>query len=145
MARSSIVRGLKLAFALIVPPIPAMMLGVAPFLVVDTNTDFQQATQVAAGFGLIAAIVVGYPAMVLLGLPGHSVLMHTQKTSFWYYAIFGALAGIIAVFALSAMDGRFYRELLALAPFVGFANAAIFWLIRRPDRDAAPNPPTSAS
>jgi len=136
MGVSAISRTLKLALALLVPPTPAMMLGVAAFVVVGNNTNLYEATRVAAGFGLIASIMVGFPAMALLGLPGHAVLLQLRKTAFWHYAFFGALAGIVTVFALSAMDGRFYRELLVLAAFIGLANAALFWLIRRPDRDA---------
>ncbi|MBY0562762.1 MAG: hypothetical protein K2P58_01150 [Hyphomonadaceae bacterium] len=65
-----------------------------------------------------------------------------KKRDLWHYAIVGALAGCITVVALSAGDMRSYVELIPIALVVGVANAMIFWLIRRPDRDA-PNPPTS--
>jgi len=56
------------------------------------------------------------------------------------YVTLGMLEGIFVGLVLSLLTGGYS---LLSAPATGFLTLAVFWLIRRPDRDAPPNPPTS--
>lgn len=128
------VRHFRLALAFLTPPIPAMIVGLALFDLF-ASSDLWEGLQAALVFGTIAAVVVGYPAMLLFGFAAHTLLVRSKATQLWQYALVGALGGYATVFALSLLDGRFYSELLLLAALVGVTNAALFWAIRRPDRD----------
>lgn len=57
------------------------------------------------------------------------------------YVMLGALEGVFVGLVLSLVTGGYA---LLSAPAAGYLTSATFWLIRRPDRDAPPNPPTSA-
>lgn len=100
--------------------------------------------------GIVGGIILGLPAMLLLGLPIHGALLRFQRTSLECYAIAGGLSiatamvifGIpgfsMPVFSIknpdSLTDHITFHVWFGTA--TGAATAAVFWLIRRPDRDA---------
>lgn len=93
-------------------------------------------------------------ASVIIGLPIHIAAQRLRITAAPAYFAIGAAAAAILIVAAALLtlgDWTFVDEALQDAvqyAIVGIPTGgltALFaWLIRRPDRDAPPNPPTSA-
>jgi hypothetical protein len=106
---------------------------------------------------------VGYPAMLLLGLPLHILLYRSGRRSVAFYVMAGAFVGFVAIVIaasilwLSVLHGNetqsvFSDRLELIVTFaittgvsacVGALAGCLSWLIRRPDRDP-PNPVTQS-
>jgi hypothetical protein len=104
---------------------------------------------------LSITFVVMLVASVAIGIPIHVVAMGLRLRGLWFYGLCAGLSGTALAFALldkilstccsmSAWTLELRVETVASGSLLGIIASAIFWLIRRPDRDAAPNPPTSA-
>lgn len=109
------------------------------------------ASWLALGFG--ANLVLAST----LGLAWHTLAYRRGWRGVVAYVLPAALLGIaipLAIFALppllngSGLDFHSAAFVTTLTSLVGIAlggmTGLFAWLIRRPDRDAAPNPPTSA-
>jgi LytS/YehU family sensor histidine kinase len=122
------------------------------FLVPDPNIDsnFVQAdfgqivinTIMVAVGGFMVGGLLGWPVMLGLGLPMHAVLIRKTPAKAWHYAIAGLAAGMIAGLLRYAMErgGAGTNDLIVLLAIGGVAGAIaslMFWLVRRPDKDAA--------
>lgn len=94
----------------------------------------------AALFGAWFGLFIGLPAMVLLGLPIHALLVKRRTTSVFAYAGAGAVVGAAVSLAYFTLQATAFW--VALGAGAGALASAIFWLIRRPDRVTA-NPHTS--
>ncbi len=132
----------RLAAAVLLTPLPAMIV-IAIISVLFTTPE---ATTLIGPIIALAmfGVAFAYPAILVLGLPAHIALNALGRRGLIDYAAVGAISGFITLLVISAWDGR--QPLLWLTPIAlgaGVCNAVVFWLIRRPDRDA-PNPPTSA-
>lgn len=85
--------------------------------------------------------MVGWPAMLVGGLPAHAVFYALRLRAVWPYTLAGAaVGGIVSVAWIklafgSGMSGDMTGFAITGA-IVGAISATIFWLIRRPDRDA---------
>lgn len=87
----------------------------------------------AAVFGGWFGLFIGLPAMVLLGLPIHALLVKRRITAIFVYAGAGALIGAaVSIFYFMLKATAFW---VALGAGAGATSAALFWLIRRPDRN----------
>jgi len=99
--------------------------------------------RVAFTIALYTGALLGVPAMVLFGLPIHSILLAFGYRSAWHYSLMGALAGMVvgAIVLLWLSDAPAettnWAPSFALGSFTGALSALTFWLVRRPDRDAA--------
>jgi hypothetical protein len=125
-------RLLRLAAAVSVsPPLAALVTGY-----------FFLGTTILAPYVLAGVLWIAYPAMVLLGLPTHALLMWRNYRSVLFYAGAGALYGLVTTLALSFFVDPDIANAIAITTTACATCAVIFWLIRRPDRDAA-NPATS--
>jgi hypothetical protein len=98
--------------------------------------------------GAISGAVIGWPAVLVFGLPAHSLLYRRKSHRIGGYLLAGVLAGsaasvvlliLLASFgALQYMTGAditgggFLALILVLASVMA---ATIFWFIRRPDKD----------
>ena len=84
------------------------------------------------GGQLIALSIIGAIVWLIAGVPVHLVKMANKLPGLWSYvwpaATIGALLGAlyIPLFPITASAGL----------LIGAFNAIIFWLIRRPDKDA---------
>jgi LytS/YehU family sensor histidine kinase len=122
------------------------------FLVPDPNidsnfvrADFGQIvlnTIMVAVSGLMVGGLLGWPVMLGLGLPMHAILIRKTPAKAWHYAIAGLVVGMIAGFLRFAMErgGTGTNDLIVLLAIGGVAGAIaslMFWLVRRPDKDAA--------
>ncbi|MGQ0531903.1 MAG: hypothetical protein ACT4OF_04320 [Caulobacteraceae bacterium] len=103
---------------------------------------------------------MGFAANVLvagtIGLAWHSYAYNRGWRSVWFYVLAAWAVGFaipLALFAVPALiNGEFFGTALPflsmIACLIGGSLAmltALFaWLIRRPDRDPQPNPPTSS-
>lgn len=95
-------------------------------------------------FGFAYAVTTGLLASFVIGAPLHVVLSRLRLRSWLAYCLAGAAGGMI-VYAASILLGVQTAPWLASYLLVsGAGMGATFWLIRRPDRDVAANPPTSA-
>jgi hypothetical protein len=92
-------------------------------------------------------------ASLSVGLILHAVLHQLRRQNLLWYILGAATGGscIAALLRQKIHDTAFWMShsdaaetilILALGAGSAMLNSAIFWLIRRPDRDAA-NPPTS--
>lgn len=101
---------------------------------------------------IVGGAVVTYIFFILLGIPIFLFLYKRRLTDFWIAPVAGAVVAVIvwyliaAWFALSFAPWSYLPSRLAepgvarIALFfmlAGAAVGAIFWLIARPDRDAA--------
>jgi len=101
-------------------------------------------------WALRLSAIVGYPAMIVLGLPAHLLLRKFGSTGLWGYAVAGLLIGAIvaAVLFSSVIANNFGLAhdptksltpsvaISILAAFLGMLSAVVFWAIARPDRSA---------
>lgn len=115
------------------------------------------ATLFSAGTMFVATWAVCALVASTLGLVWHTIALDRGWTSAVSYLVAGSLLGGfipgalwvgVSIFALFHPGEEFTSEDELLAIIVGSLilgglNALVFWLIRRPDRDASPNPPTS--
>ena len=99
--------------------------------------------------------LLGMPAVFLVGLPLHALLHRCGLRALPWYATLGPIVGLgiylLGVAALQAWAPIGNPEVLYETHsirgtlLIAFATSIVFWLIRRPDRDARSNPPTSSS
>lgn len=100
--------------------------------------------------GVAGGLVLGWPTMFLAGLPTHAWLLRQGRASWLSYAIAGALIGLApaTLVEMLAVGTRATPQnwafILGVGAATGLVSALLFWLIRRPDRDSASNPPTSS-
>jgi hypothetical protein len=91
--------------------------------------------------------VIGWPAMLLFGLPAHALLYRRRSYKLGGYLLAGTILGLLATLFLALiqatafrgggttdwlMSGAWFGVVLVLA---SVAAASVFWFIRRPDRD----------
>jgi hypothetical protein len=105
------------------------------------------AFSLATAYGMSIGICLGIPAMILIGLPVHTLLVGARRITLLPYALAGMPAGIGAALVLERFmpmsDATSVAMLAAIGAGTGAASAALFWLLRRPDLD--PNLATPAS
>jgi hypothetical protein len=81
-------------------------------------------------WALKLSVMVTYPAMIVLGVPAHLLLVRQGWTRGWIYALIGLAIGmIISAIAFLPTEG-----FLFLGAIFGALIAFIFWAIARPDR-----------
>lgn len=139
----------RLILATIFAPLIVSILTVAFFMALESGEAqiIHNIRLVALISGLVSALI-GWPAMLIIGLPAHGILCAKNMRRWYYYAIAGALTGIVAmvVFSLIA-EGRLNIPplFLALASFGGAFAAVLFHFIRGPHLalTRAPNPAIS--
>jgi hypothetical protein len=106
-------------------------------------------------FLFMAALASAYAAVVALvltwtiGLAWHALAYANGWRSVWAYAGFGSGTAASIALLIYILSGATWTTATFLGLFwlgtTGAVIALVGWLIRRPDRDAQPNPPTSAS
>lgn len=99
-------------------------------------------------WALKLSAMVGYPAMLALGLPIHLLMVRRRWTSGWAYALAGIATGVVVALVLF---GRVVVQnfsirpdptkslgpseaIFVLAALLGALVAWVFWLIARPGR-----------
>jgi hypothetical protein len=97
-------------------------------------------TVMATGFMLGG--LIGWPVMLVLGLPAHAALLRKTSAKIWWYIIAGAVIGGVAggvrllqTFSSVSPDARLLY--IAIGAVTGTLAAVVFWFLRRPDTDAA--------
>jgi hypothetical protein len=101
------------------------------------------------GFGAIGGalgIVLGWPAMILGGLPVHAWLVRKGRTGWLPYALTGLGVGTFTMLIYFLATGSLRDSSLLLdpsplllsGPLTGFLAASLFWLIRQSGRIQAP-------
>ena len=99
--------------------------------------------------GAMFGAIIGWPAMLLLGLPAHSLLYRRKSHRIGGYLLAGVLAGFLASLILLLLLGGFgiFRSMTGaditgggfitlIVVFASVIAATVFWFIRRPDKDA---------
>ena len=95
---------------------------------------------VAALLAIIMVMVLGWPAMILGGLPVHAWLVRKGRTDWLPYALIGLGVGTITMLIYLLATGS-WRDpmglldggpLLLSGPLTGFLAASLFWLLRIP-------------
>ena len=77
-------------------------------------------------WGLKFLAIFTYPAMMVLGLPVHLLLLKRHWTSGWSYTLAGLIIGALVA-------GIFFGKLIAiLGAILGTTTGFTFWLIARP-------------
>jgi hypothetical protein len=109
------------------------------------DADFGQIiinTAVVGLGGFMLGGILGWPVMLALGLPMHAALIRKTSAKAWHYAVAGLAAGLLAGLLRYVTDRgggslNTLTVLLAVAGVGGVIAALMFWLVRRPDKDAA--------
>lgn len=103
--------------------------------------DMLQFVGAVSIFGGVMGGMIGWPAMLIGGLPVHAYLARKNQTRLWIYTVLGLIIGSLAMFAYFSVVGDLIDLLtgeggwLALSgPLSGGLAAGLFWLIRRPDQ-----------
>jgi hypothetical protein len=97
----------------------------------------------AVSGGLILGALIGWPVMLVLGMPAHALLIRKTPATVWIYVAAGCAAGLAGSAArllssrTTTMTGEQLLQALAIGAFAGTLTAFVFWFIRRPDKDAA--------
>nr|WP_321512085.1 hypothetical protein [uncultured Hyphomonas sp.] len=100
------------------------------------------------GFGMLGGafgIFLGWPAMMIAGLPAHRWLVRKGRTDWLPYALTGLAAGTVTMLIYFLATGSLRdpsllldaSPLLATGPLTGFLAASLFWLVRLPGRISA--------
>lgn len=83
---------------------------------------------------LVIGVIVGWPAMLLLGLPTHALLCKIGRTSLLAYLISGLLAGTLLVFILHLVMGvsftKFDVKIMTISPITGAITSVLSYVIR---------------
>jgi hypothetical protein len=116
-------------------------------LLMTIGSGFSSFMPVSAIFaGAVFGAIIGWPAMLLFGLPAHAMLYRRRSHRMGGYLLAGAILGLLATVVLGLMQatafgvggmgvlstGLWFGVVLVLA---SVAAASVFWFIRRPDRD----------
>ncbi|MGB2176951.1 MAG: hypothetical protein ACPH9E_03350 [Hyphomonas sp.] len=154
---------LRLALATLLAPILAAGLSaallamvIAPELVFRVEIDsvtsrpatLPEIMASLIGFGFLGGafgIFLGWPAMMIAGLPAHRWLVSKGRTDWLPYALIGLAAGTVTMLIYFLATGSLRdpsllldaSPLLATGPLTGFLAASLFWLVRLPGRISA--------
>lgn len=122
------------------------------------NPTDSNALAIVLASWIFIAFIANVVAAFTLGLVWRWVAEANHWRASWQYWIPGALSGFALAFAfvnagalLSGESNLVWRWFQGMLPAyiygaaLGGLTGYFAWLIRRPDRDATPNPPTSAS
>jgi len=130
----------RLFAAIIVTPILGAILTITAIEIYSsggggTGSDYTELLRIAIVFGA----VIGWPAMLVLGLPIHSLLCRFKARHWAAYAFLGAVVGAIAALIASHFIFGVNLRYLLLDSFVliigcptGAFAATLFHLIRGP-------------
>lgn len=91
------------------------------------------AIRAIGAIALFGSILVGWPNLLLTGLPVYGILCHKNKRIWYHYAAAGSLVGAIESLAVPMIFGSHIR--LGFLPFgilTGAVIAILFDLIRGP-------------
>lgn len=135
---------LVLAFTLLADDIAASSTRESEFIQLTLSSTLGIGTFFGATWGQLATFAIG--------LPAHLWLKRKTTRQAWMYAFAGAGAGLIfgVLFVYGMVFGRSLAALADIAALVlasltaGAIGGFVFWLIRRPDRDAQPRPPETS-
>jgi len=142
----------RLALATLIAPIFGgilFIIGLHTFTLLLSNrglyTPFET-LKIGTAFGAL----IGWPTMLLVGLPMHALICKLQTRHWVVYALGGGAAGALAAFSfLLAISGSFastteYAGLLLICGIpTGLFSAVLFHLIRGPHMPhARPTPDT---
>jgi len=101
--------------------------------------------------GAVFGAGIGWPAMLLFGLPAHAFLYKRRSHKIGGYLLSGALLGVLATVAITLFATVGMRDLMGanllysggifgvILLLSSIGASSIFWWIRRPDRDV-PSP-----
>ncbi|HEV7693333.1 MAG TPA: hypothetical protein VGO52_21035 [Hyphomonadaceae bacterium] len=91
--------------------------------------------------GIILGALVGWPVMLVFGLPGHALLLRKTSARLWIYGaagiVIGLAGGAFRYFQSRSHSANDLTQFLAIGAVTGTLAAIIFWFARRPDKDAA--------
>ena len=80
----------------------------------------------------VGTVLIGWPTMLLIGLPLHGWLCHKNQRHWARYAGFGAIGGLVPALAFGLFDGGGNIQLLLIGLGVGSVTAVLFHFIRGP-------------
>jgi hypothetical protein len=130
---------LRIALAVLISPLSAGVL----LLVISLLGSVREGL-----WALRFSALVGYPTMLVLGLPAHLLLKQRKWTSLRTYMLAGLLVGVVVYAVLFSSDvvnnlhlaanaGKSLvpsAAILILVTFFGVLSSMVFWAIARPDR-----------
>ena len=88
-------------------------------------------TFIGAGGGL-GTLLVGWPTMLIVGLPLHVWLCQKNQRHWTRYGGLGALGGLVPVTVFGLFEGGFPIQLVLLGVCAGALTAVLFHVIRGP-------------
>ncbi len=149
-----VARSARLLIAVFAAPIAASLPAAAVYVIYSAMTCCAPITDwlntffwifVTGAFFSLFAIA----GAATIGLLVHTFLMRAHRRGPFVYVAAGAATGVIFALPFGAPFTPNPADIfpMAVMPFavsIGALSALFAWLIRRPDRDAPPNPPTSA-
>ena len=91
----------------------------------------------AYGFALCLGAMIGWPAMIILGLPAHAVILLSGQRRITAYMLLGAFSGIVASIIFFVIVGHGPLSdatgfLSLIGGLTGAASAMAFYLLRGP-------------
>lgn len=132
-------RGLQLIVGSFVAPLTAGIL----LLLIASFGNLREGL-----WALKFSALVGYPAMIVLGLPADLLLRRWRRTRVWWYVLAGLCVGGVVYFVLfsTVIANNFSvapeiekslgppLALLLVIEMFGALSSSVFWVFTRPDR-----------
>mgnify|MGYP000901177172 FL=1 len=145
----------KTAIGLCLAPIVGGMVGLLIYITYENITNpgsflgggFFETLRFSLMAGAMYGGLLGGIPSLLVGWPLHLAMQRAGWKQWWAYAGLGVVLALIAGFGIGPVFGLelmyFGGAIVLMLLMSGAIGGLIFWLIRRPDRDAvtAPSPP----
>jgi hypothetical protein len=80
----------------------------------------------------VGTLLIGWPTMLMVGLPLHGWLCHKDQRHWARYAGFGAIGGVVPTLAFGLFEGGGNIPLLLVGLGAGSVTAVLFHIIRGP-------------
>ena len=146
---------IRTALGLFLAPIAGGMTGLLIYLgyssIVDPTSVVGGDTVDTLRFGVTAGAMygglLGVVPSFLVGWPLHIVMQRLRLTQWWAYIALGLLLAAVAGLLVAPTFGMsviyFGAGIMLMLAMSGAIGGLVFWLIRRPDRDAPASPPAA--
>ena len=141
---------IRTATGLVAAPLVGALAGGSLYVVLHTQFGneftlanlFGNAVLIAV-IGIISGFLYGVPYALFVGWPAHLLLLRFGLTSVFVYVCLAASATaafasvfVAPSFGFDVLAPKSFLELISSAAIAGGIGGLVFWLIRRPDRDA---------
>lgn len=126
----------RLIVATLAAPLAGVFLVTAMLFMLKGPWPYDTMVEPFLGFTMVVvatSLLVGWPSMILFGLPVHRALYRNDKQNWTSYTLFGAISGILtSIIFLGLTEDVFFTlrpHLLMLGAGTGALSAGVFYAL----------------